>query len=261
MLGVNESRHPPVLVLIVLLVCAPLLLWAQGGIQEVNDVTQAQKSTPQLDPTPEEIGDAYLAQRRYQQAITYYNHAPRSAAVWNKTGISFELMLNFKAAENCYKQSLRLQPRDSQVINNLATVYDSVKKYRKAERLYRKAIKIAPNSPRILKNLGTNLMVRHKYQAGWEAYTKALALDPHIFDTPGMSTVENAASLHERGAMNYYMAKSCVKAGLPERAVQFLRQALSEGFTSPRKIAEDESFAPLRKIPAFQALIAEHSSP
>ncbi|HXE05000.1 MAG TPA: tetratricopeptide repeat protein [Bryobacteraceae bacterium] len=261
MRGVKESRHPPVVALIGLLVCAPLFLWAQAGIQEVDDVTPAQKSTPQLDSTPEEIGDAYLAQRRYQEAIEYYNRAPRSAAVWNKTGIAFELMLNFKDAENCYKQSLRLQARDAQVSNNLATVYDSMKKYRKAEHLYRKALKIAPNSPRILKNLGTNLMVRHKYQKGWDAYSKALALDPHIFDSPGMSTVENAASLHERGAMNYYMAKSCVKAGLPERAVQFLRQALSEGFTSPRKLAEDESFAPLRKNPAFQALVAEHPSP
>ncbi len=258
---INESRHLPVVVLIGALVCTPLLLCAQSAIQEVDDVTPPQKSSPQLDATPEEIGNTYLAQRRYQEAIEYFNHAPRSAAVWNKTGIAFELMLNFKDAENCYKQSLRLQAHDSQVINNLATVYDSMKKYRKAERLYRKAIKLAPNSPLILKNLGTNLMVRHKYQAGWEAYTKALALDPHIFDSPGMSTVENAASLRERGAMNYYMAKSCVKAGLPERAVQFLRQALSEGFTSPRKIAEDESFAPLRKVPAFQALIAEHPSP
>lgn len=261
MRGINKFRHLPVLVLIGLLVCAPFLLWAQGGIQEVEDVTPAQKSTPQLEPTPEEIADAYLAQRRYQEAIEYYNHAPRSAAVWNKTGIAFELMLNFKAAENCYKQSLKIHAHDAQVINNLGTVYDSMKKYRKAARLYRKAIKIAPDSPRILKNMGTNLMIRHKYKAGWEAYTKALALDPHIFDSPGMSTVENAATLHERGAMNYYMAKSCVKAGLPDRAVQFLRQALSEGFTNPKKIAEDESFAPLRKIPAFQALIAEHPAP
>jgi Tfp pilus assembly protein PilF len=175
-------------------------------------------------------------------------------------GIAYELLFDAKDAERCYNKSLTLEPRDADVINNLGTVYDSQKSYKKAERMYRKAIKLEPNSAITLKNLGTNLLARHKYEKGLEAYRKALALDPHIFDQSGTSAVQNTASLQERGAMNYYMAKSCVQAGMPERAIQFLRAAVSEGFTSPKKVAEDSSFDKLRDIPAFQQLVAEHTS-
>ena len=53
--------------------------------------------------------------------------------------------------------------------------------------------------------------------------------------------------------MNFYMAKGCVRAGQMERAVDYLRMAINEGFTTPKKIADDEEFAALRDVPAFQA--------
>jgi hypothetical protein len=57
--------------------------------------------------------------------------------------------------------------------------------------------------------------------------------------------------------MNYYMAKGCVRAGQNERAIEFLRMALNEGFTNPKKIIADSEFAGLRGIPAFEQLIAD----
>jgi hypothetical protein len=68
--------------------------------------------------------------------------------------------------------------------------------------------------------------------------------------------VENPASVQDRGAMNYYMAKGCVRAGQNERAIEYLRMALNEGFTSPKKIAADGEFAALRDVPAFQQMLA-----
>ena len=43
--------------------------------------------------------------------------------------------------------------------------------------------------------------------------------------------------------MNYYMAKGCVRAGMTERAIEYLRMALNEGFTSPKKLTADNEFA------------------
>lgn len=256
-------RFPP-LVMAAIFVCSPLMLLAQNRVHEADNTSVPAlpaAATPEIQATPEQIGDAMLAHQRYQEAISAYKKDPHpSAAIWNKMGIAYELMLDAKDAERCYQESLRLNARDAHVYNNLGTVYDSQEKYKKAERMYRKAIKLDPESAIMLKNLGTNQLARHKYEKGWDAYRKALALDPHIFDQPATSVVNNSASLQERGAMNYYMAKSCVQAGLTERAIQFLRLALSEGFTSPKKLAEDASFAKLRNDPAFQQLIAEHRS-
>jgi tetratricopeptide (TPR) repeat protein len=263
MCQVEKGRRFPASLAGALVVCLPLVLSAQECVREANNTSPppppAASAPPELQPTPEQIGDAFLAHQRYQEAIAAYKRDPKlSAAEWNKMGIAYEMMFDPNDAERCFKQSLRLEPRSASVINNLGTVYDSKKKFKPAERMYRKAIKIDPNSAIIYKNLGTNLLARHKYEGGWEAYSKALALDPQIFDKGAASAVQNAASLQERGAMNYYMAKSCVQAGLTDRAIQFLRLALSEGFTSPKKLAADSSFAKLRGNPAFQQLMAEH---
>jgi tetratricopeptide (TPR) repeat protein len=263
MCQVDRGRFPAI-VLTAVLLCEPLVMLAQNRIREADNHPTAQEPvvvTPDFTPTPEQLGDAYLAHQRYQEAIGAYKKDPHpSPALWNKMGIAYELMFDSKDAVRCYKESLRLDSHNAQVINNLGTVYDAEKKYRAAEHMYRKALKLDSTSAIIFKNLGTNLLSRHKYEKGMEAYTKALALDPHIFDKGAASAVQNTASLQERGAMNYYMAKSCVQAGMAERAVQFLRAALSEGFTSPKKVAEDSSFAKLRDYPPFQQLLAEHRS-
>ena len=112
--------------------------------------------------------------------------------------------------------------------------------------MYHKALKIDPKSALVLKNLGTDLLAQHKYKKGWEVYKQALAVDPQIFDRNIGPGVENPASVQQRGAMNYYMAKGCVRAGKNERAIEYLRMALNEGFTNPKKIAADNEFAGLR---------------
>ncbi len=45
--------------------------------------------------------------------------------------------------------------------------------------------------------------------------------------------------------MNFYMAKSCARAGMNDRAIEFLRLALNEGFTeaSPKRVNADREFA------------------
>ena len=140
-------------------------------------------------------------------------------------------------------------------MNNLGTVYDSMKQYKAAVKMYRKALKVEPKSALVLKNLGTDLLAQHDYKKGWEVYKQALALDPQIFDRNNGPRIENPASVQERGAMNYYMAKGCARAGKSDRAVEYLRMAIDEGFTNARKVAADQEFASLRGLPAFDQLI------
>lgn len=235
-----------------------------------RSATQADQASPQTtnqvpnpapahaQPTAEQEGDALTAHQRYQAAIAAYSKAPEMTAdIWNKMGIDYQMMFNSKDAARCYKESLQLDPRNSQVLNNLATVYASLKDYGQAERLYRKALKYDPHSALVLKNLGTNLLVEHRYNKGWEAYQQALAIDPEIFSDRGEPSVQDPSSLQERGAMNYYMAAGCARAGETDCALQYLRMALDEGFTTRKKVASDSEFANLRDNPAFKQLLAE----
>jgi tetratricopeptide (TPR) repeat protein len=234
----------------------PAAVPSQGTPSQQAQSPSALPAAPAVQPTPEELGDSLQAQKRYQAAIAAYAQDPKpSAHVWNKMGIAYQLMFNLKDAARCYKASLKLNPDDAQVINNLATVYDSLKDYRKAERLYHKAHKVDPNSAIVLKNMGTNLMAQKKVNKGWEAYQKALAIDPNIFQDQSGPRVMNPASAEDRGAINYYMARGCVRAGLSDCAIRYLRLALNEGFTTIKKLEHDADFSPLRGIPDYDDLL------
>jgi tetratricopeptide (TPR) repeat protein len=219
-------------------------------------VSAPAQAVPQ-EKTPEEIGDALMLHQRYQAAIEAYKKAPRnSAGAWNKMGIAYQMMFNLQDASRCYQTSLKLDPKNPHVLNNLGTIYDAQHQYADAERMYRKAIKLDPRSAITYKNLGTAMMAEHKYKKGWEEYKTALSIDPKIFKSHDSLRVENPASVGDRGAMNYYMAKGCVRAGMNDCAIDYLRLALNEGFTSPKKIEADSEFAALRGIPAFDQLLA-----
>jgi len=222
--------------------------------------SQSISLTPQPPPSQEEIGDSLMAHQRYQAAIEAYKKVPHSSAdVWNKMGISYQLMLDPQDASRCYQASLRMDAKNSRVLNNLGTIYDSTKEFGNAERMYHKALKLDPRSALIYKNLGTNLLAQHKYKRGWEAYKAALEIDPSIFNNNTSPRVQNPASVEDRGAMNYYMARGCMRAGMNDCAIEYLRMALNEGFTNPKKIEADSEFAGLRGLPAFQQLLASQS--
>ena len=211
----------------------------------------------QADPTPEEVGDALMIHQRYEAAIAAYKRADSiSADVWNKMGIANQLMLNPQEASRCYRESLKLNPKNSNALNNLGTLYDSMKRFGDAEKMFQKAIGIDPSSALAYKNLGTSFLSQHQYQKGWAAYQNALALDPSIFRNQAVFRVENPGTSQDRGAMNYFMAKGCVRAGMKDCAIDHLRRALNEGFTDVKKIGADTEFATLRGVPAFDQLLA-----
>lgn len=223
------------------------------------DATQPQSAlvVPATPPAPEELGDSLMAHQRYQAAVEAYKRAPHdSPEVWNKMGIAYQLMFNLQDASRCYQASLRLDSKSPNVLNNMGTIYDSLKEYGNAEHMYRKALKLDPKSALMYKNLGTNLLAQHRYKKGWEAYKTALEIDPQIFQSNASPRVQNPTSVEERGAMNYYMARGCMRAGMNDCAINYLRMALNEGFTSPKKIEADREFAGLRGLPAFEQLLA-----
>jgi len=253
----NPFRSLPALLLLATLAAAPALpAQAPAAPPQPPAATPAQ---PAL--TPEELGDTLMAEQRYQAAIEAYKKGPRnSALLQNKLGIAYQMLLNIPDAMRCYQTSLRLDPGNAKVMNNLGTIFDSQREYGAAERMYRRALKIEPNSAVIQKNLGSALLAQHKYKKGAEAYQAALAIDPQIFQHNANPVVDNPATARERGAMNYYMARTCVRAGFNDRAIDYLRMSLNEGFANAQKIMADNEFAPLRGIPAFDQMIAAEQS-
>lgn len=263
---VNEQRWLPAIAL-----AAAFLLFQQAASPQSATESGAAGEQPRrvIDiptppPTPEEVGDAWMLHRGYQAAIDSYKKAPaNSADVLNKMGIAYQMMFNADEATRCYEASLKINPRVPNVYNNLGTVYDSLSRYRKAESMYRQALNLDPHSALVLKNLGSNLLAQHRFKEGWESYKAALALDPKIFfkQSPAVVHFATQASVEDRGAINYYMAKGCLRAGMPDRAIDYLRRAMIEGFINRKKIIADGEFAKLQGVPAFDRLLDEQGNP
>jgi tetratricopeptide (TPR) repeat protein len=212
---------------------------------------------PRIQLPHEQMGDVYSARMRYQAALSEYKQVhPPTAVTWNKMAIAYEMLFDSKDAIRCYKQSIRLNGSDARVYNNLATVYDSLKNYKQGERVYKKALKLNPDSALTLKNLGTNLLMQHKYKGGHEAYAQALSIEPEIFQSHGGPVVNDPSSVRERSTANYFKALSCAHAGLPDCALEYLRQAVNEGGVTSKELAAEVEFAPLRSLPTFKHLLA-----
>jgi len=217
-------------------------------------------SIPNAALTPEQLGDLHMARRRYQAAIQTYRQMPHiTSAVWNKIGMANQQMFVLDEAKRSYEIALKMDPKNPDILNNMGTVYYSLKLFSNAEKYYRKALKQSPKSALIYKNLGTDLMAADKFKKGWDCYQAALAIDPEIFERNALYRVGEPTPAQKRGAMNFYLAKSYVRVGMNDRAVDYLRMAIDEGFTDRKKVLADKEFASLRGIPSFEQLLVEQT--
>ncbi|MGH9659605.1 MAG: tetratricopeptide repeat protein [Bryobacteraceae bacterium] len=213
---------------------------------------------PATEPlTAERRADIFMARKMYREAVETYRQAPQdSAVVWNKMGIAYHQMVQLDTARKHYERSLKLNPKYAEAINNLGTVNYAKKSYRRAVGLYNRALKLTPNSASIYSNLGTAQFARRKYKEASEAYTKALSLDPDVFEhRSSYGTLLQERTIQEKAKFHYYLAKTYAHAGMNERALQYLRMALEEGFKDRQKLQEESEFAALRELPEFQELM------
>jgi tetratricopeptide (TPR) repeat protein len=208
--------------------------------------------------TPELRGDIMMARKMYREALDYYKPgASKNAVLANKTGIAYHQLLDLDNARKYYQRAIRLNPQYAEALNNLGTVYYAQRSYKRAIDQYRKALRANPNSASVLSNMGTAYFARKKYEEALQFYQQALALNPDIFDNrSNQGTVVQERTIEEKAKFNYYMAKTFAKAGASERAIQYIRRALEDGFKERRRFVEEPEFAALQDLPEFKQLLA-----
>ncbi len=245
--------------LLVLLVVTAAAAFGAGP-QALFDKTSPAK--PQAEDnaplTPERRADILMARKMYREAIDVLKEAPQdSPVVWNKVGICYHQMLQLDAARKNYDRAVKLNPKYAEAINNIGTVFYAKKSYRRATSCYRRALKLTPKSASIYSNLGTAYFARKKYKEAAEAYQTALSLDPEVFEHRGAyGVLLQERTVEERAKFHYYLAKTYAKAGMNDRALQYIRKALEEGFREKQKLMEDPEFTALRDTPEFKELLA-----
>ena len=214
--------------------------------------------SPQADVTPEVRGDIMMAYKRYRDALDFYKPgAATSATLANKAGIAYQQLLDFDNARRYYEKAIKLQPMYAEAINNLGTIYFAKKSYRRAIEQYKRALRIRPDSSSMLSNLGTAYFARKNYDEAAKAYQEAVAIDPEVFENHNtQGTLVQDQSVEERAKYHYYLAKTFAKAGTRDRALQYIRKALEEGFKDREKFVKDPEFAQLQDDREFLQIMA-----
>ncbi len=262
-----------ILILSAVLIVTPALAAqtdSQPASPAVEDARLHETDTPATSPvaappecppaplSPMQRGDILMARKMYREAIETYREGIRNVAVlYNKIGIAYHQLLDFKSAMENYQMALRLDPTYAEAINNIGTIYYAQRKHKRAIREYKKALKLAPESASIYSNLGTAYFARKKYKDAFAAYQKALELDPNVFEhrnTAGSLLQER--SVQERAKFHFYLAKAYARAGMFDRALLYMRKALEEGFRDRDKFRNDPDFKQLQGNEEFERLLA-----
>ena len=217
----------------------------------------APSGVPPTALAPEQRADIYMARKMYREAIDKYREAPDSAVICNKLGIAFHQLQDLGAARRNYQRAVKMQPAYAEAVNNLGTIFYAQKDYRRAIKNYKSALRLSPLSASIFSNLGTAYFARKDYKRAAEAYQKALAIDPEVFDHHShYGVLLQDHNVTDRARFHYYLARTYAKAGMTDRALEYIRKALEEGFDERKKFLEEPEFTTLRVNAEFQQLMA-----
>jgi tetratricopeptide (TPR) repeat protein len=227
-----------------------------NGFLDTPQTPPAEQKKPVL--SPETRGDIFMAEKRYREAAEMYrDNSKGSAVMLNKTGIAYHQMLQLSLAEKYYRLALRADAKYAEAVNNLGTIYYARKSYRRAVSQYKKALRMNSQSASVWSNLGTCYFARKEYERGAEAFQTALRLDPEVFETRNTQGVLlQERSVEEHARYHYILAETYAKAGMNDRALQYIRKALEEGYKEKKKMLADPAFASLRDLPEFKELMA-----
>jgi tetratricopeptide (TPR) repeat protein len=221
---------------------------------------QASESPAARPPlTLEGRADICMARKSYEDAVDYYYRALKeshfsSAVMWNKLGIAYQQLLNYRASRQAYSHALRQQKDYSEALNNIGTTYFLQNKYGKSVKYYVRAIKLNPNSASYHVNLGTSYYHLKRYEEYAHEYRIALSINPNVFSERSSvgTTIQARAADPE---FYFYLAKVFASLGRPEEAVRTLRRALEDGFKDRKRILEDPDFMKISQNPAYVQLM------
>jgi tetratricopeptide (TPR) repeat protein len=182
---------------------------------------------------------------------------PDSPSLFNKMGIVNLQTHHLKDAKKNFERSTKLDKKFADGYNNLAVTYYYEKKYGKAIKLYTKAIELREDAASYFNNLGAAYFAKRDFEKAVLAYAKAVQLDPDVLERTSRTGVSaQLPSPEDRAKYDFVIARLYAKQGLAERALQYLRRAMEEGYKDIGTVYKDSDFADLRKDPRFTELMA-----
>ena len=97
-----------------------------------------------------EKGNSFFKQKRYEEAITFYNKAlklnPKSDVLYSNKGTCEKCLKEYKESIRDYEKALEINPKNTKNMNRLASVYIIKGQIGNAKMLQEKALNLEPNN-------------------------------------------------------------------------------------------------------------------
>ena len=261
---------------IVLLAGTILTLTAAAQQSTSSSSVEATSPAAQVMPPPipdgsasasnlEEQGDECRAQKRFLDAIDYYNvalHKQASALLWNKIGMSYLLLQSPEKAAKAFDHAIKVDKHDPAAYNNRGYVEQVKRKYDKAISYYKKAITLRDNDAVFYYNMGSSYFGKHDYVDAAAQYKQAFAIDPNIFIRVSKTGImAQATSPDDRAAFSFLVAKMYAQAGDFDHSLEYLRKAMENGYKHINDVYTQKEFATLRTDKRFEELMSQRPQP
>jgi tetratricopeptide (TPR) repeat protein len=228
-----------------------------GNAVPLPDASSADK--PDAAKVAEEKGDLARAHDNYVLAAAYFETAIRTnrknAALYNKMGIVELQLKEGRPARKSFQQALKLDPQFTPAINNLGAVALMDKKYRQAAGYFKQALARDETVASTHVNLAEAWMGLKEVDRAMTEYTRALELDPDVFSSDQGGSQLLLSSPEQRARVDYLVAKSYMKRGNIEGALDYLERAKKLHYPDLGKVYSDPEFAALWLDPRLAKII------
>jgi predicted O-linked N-acetylglucosamine transferase (SPINDLY family) len=190
----------------------------------VDYIGRAIEIRPQVATYHNNLGEAYRAQGKSQQAETCYRCCleldPRYAEAHNNLGVALEGQGRIEEAVACYQRALQVKSDYAEPHNNLGNVYKHQGRLDEAAACYRRSLQIKPDYAEALGNLGNLLSNLGRLEEALACYRQAIAAKP------GLAELHNNQGNAWKAGGNFPEAIACY-----QRAIQ-LKPGYGEAFSN-----------------------------
>jgi tetratricopeptide (TPR) repeat protein len=200
-------------------------------------------------------GDAAFERRDFYAALIKYLDSsrlnPNDELMWNRLGIAYSQLRYYDEGIAAFKHSIQLNPKYANSVNNLGSAYFAKRELKKAEKHFKKAIRMNAKEATFHMNLGSLYFERKKINEALVEWNKGLSLNPDIL------TKNTAVSMSIAGEHSFpkdkafLFARIYAMAGNVPKAIEFLQQALTDGFSDLNAIQTQPDFDRIRKDEQF----------
>ena len=207
----------------------------------------------------EERGDLARLHENYSLAAAYYQAALRvsrqDATLYNKLGI-VQLQQNSRgAARKNFTLALKYDPKLISAVNNLGAVALLDRKYKLAAGYFKQALAMDETVAATHLNLAEAWMGQGETDRAMTEYGRALELDADILSGNQGGVIAQVATPEQRARIAFLIAKSYMKRGNIDGALDSLRKAKDLRYADLAKVYSDPVFTTLWDDPRLAKIV------